>query len=164
MVDAPDMDMSCITPKNPGSRGDGPLRSLWVGGKPPCDRDMPGFDMVVLCAREYQPEMTFKGRVIRCPIPDGPLSGLELRYAFASSKVIAKALAARQRILVTCAAGINRSVLVACLALARVTRLGADDLIRIMRVRRHPKALYNTHFQDILRRFVGAGRGAPSTS
>jgi len=149
------LDASCITPPSPGSRSNGSLRSLWVGGKPPFDRDLPGLDVLALCARELQPDhVAFHGYVIRCPLPDAELSSLEVRYALQAAKLIADSLAVRRRVLVTCAQGINRSALVASLALARVTRLSADDLIRVMRSRRHPSALFNPHFQGLLRQFV----------
>lgn len=132
---------------------------LWVGAEPPTDRDLPSFDVIVLCAEEIQPErMAFHGTVIRSPIPDGTLTNAELTRALLASKAVADALIAGRRVLVTCAQGINRSALVASLALARVTRMSARDLILTMRLRRHPQALFNPHFQEILQRLVGAGR------
>ncbi len=149
------LDASNITPPKPGSRADGPRRSLWVGGAPPFDRDLPDFDVLVLCARELQPEhLAFHGYVIRCPIPDDVLTSPEIRLVMGTARLVADSLIARRHILVTCSAGMNRSALVASLALAHVTRLSADALIRIMRTRRHPSALYNPHFQGLLHRFV----------
>jgi len=40
------------------------------------------------------------------------------------------------------------------MALARVTRMTADQIIELMRRRRHPQALYNESFQGVLRRLV----------
>lgn len=132
---------------------------LWVGAAPPFDVDLPKIDMLVLCAREIQPtEIVFHGQVVRCPIPDGELTGFELQRAVATSANVADALIKRKRVLVTCAMGINRSALVASLALGRITRLTADQLIDLMRRRRRPECLYNEHFQGILQRFVGNGR------
>ncbi len=149
------LDASNITPPSPGSKANGPRRDLWVGGRPPFDRDLPKFDVLVLCARELQPaSLAFHGHVIRCPIPDDVLSSAEVRVVMGTARLVADSLIARRRILVTCSAGMNRSVLVASLALARITRLTADELIRIMRARRHPSALYNPHFQGLLRQFV----------
>lgn len=132
---------------------------LWIGGRPPFDRDLPQFDVLVLCARELQPaQVAFHGRLIRCPVEDGVLSMDDIRNVLSSARAVADSLVARRQILVTCAAGLNRSVLVASLALSRITRLGTDDLIHLMRRRRNPCALYNQHFQDLLRQFVGRGR------
>jgi protein-tyrosine phosphatase len=132
---------------------------LWVGAAPPLDRDLPSFDVVVLCAAEIQPErMAFHGTVIRAPIPDATLDNAELTRALLASKAVGDALLAGRRVLVTCAQGLNRSALVASLALGRITRMSAQDLILTMRLRRHPQALFNQHFQEILRRIVGDGR------
>lgn len=151
------LDASNITPPSPGGRADGPRRSLWVGGKPPFDRDLPSFDVLVLCARELQPErLAFHGHVIRCPIPDDALTSSEVALVLNAAQLVAKCLVKRRHVLVTCASGKNRSVLVASLALAYITRLTADDLLRIMRMRRHPDALYNPHFRELLREFTKA--------
>jgi hypothetical protein len=149
------LDASNITPPKPGGDITGPRRSLWVGGRPPFDRDLPDFDVLVLCARELQPErLAFHGYVVRCPIPDDVLSSPEIRLVMGTARLVADSLIARRHILVTCASGMNRAPLVASLALAHVTRLSADDLIRVMRARRHPSALYNPHFQGLVRQFV----------
>lgn len=132
---------------------------LWIGGAPPIATDMPKVDVLVLCAQEIQPPaMAFHGTVLRCPMPDGHLSEAELRQALSISGRVAQQLVAKRRVLVTCAQGINRSALVAALALGRMTRMSADELVALMRRRRHPNCLYNAHFRDILQRFVGAGR------
>ncbi len=128
---------------------------LWVGGKPPFDRDLPDFDLLVLCAQELQPgETAFHGRVLRCPLPDGPLDHQELARAVLSAKAVGDALLRGRRVLVTCAAGLNRSALVAALALARATKMTAAEIIGRIRQRRSSSALYNTHFQEIIRRIV----------
>jgi len=154
-MDTHDMDISNITPPSPGSRPEGALRSLWVGSRPPFDRDLPSFDVLVLCARELQPEtLAFHGHVIRCPIPDDMLTSEQVGAVIRTARLVADCLVKRKRVLVTCSAGINRSALVAALALAYVTRLTADDLIAVMRARRNPNALFNPHFQGLIRQFV----------
>jgi protein-tyrosine phosphatase len=128
---------------------------LWVGSRPPFDRDLPDFDILVLCAQEIQPSQTaFHGRVLRCPIPDGDLTHAELTRAVQTAMAVGDALVAGKRALVTCSAGINRSALVAGLALARITRMASNDIVDLMRRRRHPQALFNTHFQEVIRRLV----------
>src|SRR5262245_50473366 len=48
---------------------------LWVGGKPPFDRELPAFDVVALCAREIQPDrVSFGGLLLRCPVPADHIS------------------------------------------------------------------------------------------
>jgi protein-tyrosine phosphatase len=130
-------------------------RRLWVGGRPPFERDLPEFDMLALCAREIQPErLAFHGQVVRCPIPDSVLSDREIGMVLQASSVVSTAMVTGKRVLVTCAQGINRSALVAGLALARVKRIQADDLINLMRLRRHPQALGNRYFQGLLAQFA----------
>ncbi len=132
---------------------------LWVGGFPPVDVDLPKIDLLVLCAAELQPErLAFHGRVARCPLPDAELSMSELRRAAATSSIVAAALLKQQRVLVTCALGINRSALVAALALGQVTMMSADEIIELVRRRRNPRCLENSHFRDILQQLIGAGR------
>lgn len=132
---------------------------LWVGSQPPFDRDLPDFDMLVLCAQELQPaHVEFHGRVVRCPVPDGVLEPRQIARVLMTSRAVAQALAAGQRVLVTCQAGINRSALVASLALARVTRMSAEELVVLMRRARNPQALFNPHFREIIANLVGSGR------
>lgn len=132
---------------------------LWVGGRPPLDRDLPEFDVLVLCAREIQPPaLAFHGRVVRCPIPDDVLDTPQMRMALAAAGATARALTSGQRVLVTCAQGINRSAFVASLALAQITRMSALELVTLMRTKRHQDALFNKYFQEVLKRLVGSGR------
>lgn len=134
-------------------------RRLWVGGKPPLDRHLPEFDMLVLCAKEIQPAVVaFRGTLLRCPISDADLEPAELRRVLVAGRNVADALAKRRTVLVTCAKGINRSALVASLALGLVTYYSADELVAIMRKRRNPDCLYNPAFRGILHRYIGPGR------
>lgn len=137
-------------------RQSNPNRSLWVGAKPPVDRSYPNIDMIVLCAREYQPPALphFKGPLVRVAIPDEALDTDELRRALAGGAAVAEALSKGKRVLVTCAAGINRSALVASLALVRHTKMTADECVALMRAKRHPDCLFNTHFVEILKRYA----------
>jgi protein-tyrosine phosphatase len=128
---------------------------LWVGGKPPFDRELPEFDLLVLCAQELQPrEIAFHGRVLRCPLPDDVLDHQELRHTVLTAKDVGDALLASHRVLVTCAMGLNRSALVAALAMARATRMSAAEIIGRIRRRRSANALFNPHFQEIIKRLV----------
>lgn len=135
------------------------VRRLWVGGQPPLDRDLPEFDVLVLCAEEIQPErLGFARKIVRVPLPDATLSTDELRRALAGGRAIAQALTSGQRVLVTCHDGWNRSALVAGLGLGLVTRFPSSQIITMMRVRRSPNALSNKHFCEVLYRFIGDRR------
>lgn len=140
------IDASNITPR------------LWIGGAPPADADLPAFDVLVLCAEEYQPQVSFRGRVIRCPIPDAQLADHQLAHVLMVARAVAAAVSAGGRVLVTCKAGLNRSALVTALALSLLTRRSADELVALIRSRRSRNALGNPHFQAILRRVAGDGR------
>lgn len=130
-------------------------RRLWIGGQPPFDRDLPDFDVVVLCAQEIQPRGTpFHGRTIHCPLPDALLSHQELCTALMGGKRVAEELADGKRVLVTCAMGRNRSALVAGLGMARVYRLSAPQIMEIIRQRRHPDCLSNPYFVKVMNKFI----------
>lgn len=133
---------------------------LWIGSKPPIDRDLPHVDVLVLCAKEYQPPaLMFHGTVIRCPLDDGPPPTRdEVNRALLASKAVAAALSSKKRVLSTCQMGLNRSAFVAALALGRLTYASADELVAQMRARRDPRCLSNPHFLELLRKFVGDGR------
>jgi protein-tyrosine phosphatase len=137
---------------------------LWVGARPPADRDLPQFDVLVLCAAEYQPNpVAFHGQVLRCPIPDAPLTDHQVAHALMVARAVAAALAGGRRVLVTCVAGLNRAALVAALALALATRMGADELVQLMRERRGRDALFNPNFRSVIQRVAGAGRSPNRT-
>lgn len=125
---------------------------LWVGGKPPFDRTLEHFDVLVLCAAELQPtELAFRGRVIRPRLHDHRPTDAEVHRAITSGTLVADELAAGKRVLVTCRAGLNRSALVAGLALIHRTRMKADAVILLIRAARGPSALFNEHFVTLLR-------------
>lgn len=134
---------------------------LWVGSRPPVELEIPGVDVLVLCAQEIQPPtLAFKGRIIRCPLPDAELTRDEVNRALIASRGAAEALVAKKRVLSTCAMGLNRSAFVAALALGRVTYLSADQLIALIRQRRHEQCLSNQHFCQLITKFIGSGRSA----
>jgi len=137
------LDATSVTPR--------PALKLWVGGPPPADRDLPGFDVIVLCAEEHQvPLPLFHGRVIRCPLRDDVIDTPRTHAALSAAVSVARALRAGQRVLVTCHAGLNRAALVAALALARITRMTADEIVQTMKLRRHPLALSNPSFVRLI--------------
>jgi protein-tyrosine phosphatase len=130
-------------------------RRLWVGGKPPFDRDLPDFDVLVLCAEELQPaQLAFHGHVVRVSIPDATLDQGEINRVINGARIVGRSLLEGQRVLVTCAAGINRSALVAALGLGMVTRMKPNELVALMRQKRSAFALSNPHFVHVLHRFV----------
>lgn len=127
---------------------------LWVGGRPPFDRPLEHFDVLVLCAAELQPlppELAFRGRVIRPRLLDHRPTDAEVHRAITAGSLVAAELAAGKRVLVTCRAGLNRSALVAGLALIERTRMKADNVLMLVRAARGPSTLFNEHFVALLR-------------
>lgn len=130
---------------------------LWQGAAP-----MPGdiirnagFDMLVLCAFEYQPTAEqFPGvEVLHAPNDDDDRLPTrdELRIAMQAAKKVAGALLANRKVLVTCRAGRNRSGLVSAIALHKFLGLSGSQAASLVKMCR-PKALTNDYFQMCLDR------------
>jgi len=130
------------------------VKGLWIGSKPELGRAVAesGFDLLVLCAEEYQPpSWQFPGvKVIHAPFDDnetGPLPH-EKEIAKKASARVADALRQGSNVLVTCYAGRNRSGLVCGLALASN---GLDPVRAIHLIQgRRAKSLSNQQFVDLL--------------
>lgn len=130
---------------------------LFVGSRP-----RPGryrwFNTVVLCAKEYQPpSYGFPGMtVIRIPLIDDPwhpLSDVDQALVTANARTIARYLQAGSCVLSTCWAGLNRSALVAAIAMQLAFDMDADEAIAQIRETRSPDALSNPQFEKFVRRF-----------
>lgn len=137
---------------------------LYQGARPPPGHAVraAGYDVLVLCAEEYQEAHRYERvTVLGCPLNDdgSPMAREEWRRALKTSCVIADLVEHGARALVTCMAGRNRSGLVTALALWRLT--GADGRLcadHVRRARRAPSgpALSNTYFYDALARLPAA--------
>jgi protein-tyrosine phosphatase len=119
---------------------------LAQGSAPPPGAWMP-FDVVVLAAREYQPDLPGY-EVLRVPLedrfpPNPPPDAYTRQVVHETACRIARRVRSGRRVLVTCRAGINRSGLLAGLALTQlgVPGLQAATLIRLLR-----NGLQNPHF------------------
>lgn len=122
---------------------------LWQGSAPTDAHDLSSFDVVVLCAREYQPTLS-RVHVVRCPIDDGELSAHELAVAWGAASCAADTIRRGGRVLVTCYLGRNRSGLVTALTLHLVTgESGAACVARVQKQR--PDSLQNPSFVRALR-------------
>lgn len=129
---------------------------LFVGARP-----LPGryrwFNTIVLCAKEYQPpSYAFPGlTVLRVPLVDDPwrpLPQVDRALTVATARTVARYLANGARVLVTCWAGINRSALVAAVAMRIAFDMSADEAISQIRETRSPHALSNPQFEKFIRR------------
>jgi len=131
-------------------------------------KEIPGYlekrdiKLVVLSAREYQPKTLRENpdsskEVTRLYVPlkdKASFSQSELvdtiRRASQASGHVIDSLSRGQDVLVTCAAGINRSGLISGMALIDMLGCSGEDAIRIVRKGRSKYALYNPLFQKIL--------------
>ena len=107
------------------------------------------FDVLVLCASEVQLSADrYPGvAVVHCPLWDGELKPAEWELAKRAANAVARAMLQQKRVLVTCAAGRNRSGLVTALALHLITgKSGAECVRHVVRCRTNAPALTNFSF------------------
>lgn len=128
---------------------------LYVGSKPPPGQHC-GVDVIVLTAMEYQPPARlFPGtEVIHAPLDDAPgrqMRADEIVDATKVASLVARCLRGGRRVLVSCAMGLNRSALVAALAMHEVYGMDADEIIARLRRARGVLALSNPNFEKLLR-------------
>jgi len=126
---------------------------LYMGSRPPVGPALgTAFDVLVLCAQEYQPEDGSFGRtkIVRCPIDDAKPTNLEIRKILQAGHEAALHIRAGRRTLVTCHAGLNRSGIVTALALMG-NGIHCDRAIEMVRAARGPDALFNSHFVKLLK-------------
>src|SRR5271154_2868113 len=104
---------------------------LFVGSKPAPGRHA-GVDTIVLAAMEYQPPADlFPGtEVIYAPLDDAPSRSMredEIEIATKAAARVARRLRAGRRVLVSCMMGLNRSALIAAIAMHDVFGMRADE-------------------------------------
>lgn len=137
--------------------------NLWQGSRPPTGSVVAdaGFDILVLCARDYQPiARHYPGvRVIHAPNDDMAwIRKDDLHVAAQTAGELAAALARGHKILVTCVAGINRSGLVVALTIHKAYGYSGKSCINFVRRRRKIEddvALRNPVFVEALLKLVG---------
>jgi protein-tyrosine phosphatase len=125
---------------------------IYQGGLPPTGPWVryAGFDVLVLAAEEYQPSgRQFPGvRVYHLPMKDDldPVSRREARSIRALSQMLALHRRRGARVLITCAAGLNRSGIITAATLRRLTGAPHRQIVDHIRARRSPRALSNPQF------------------
>lgn len=144
---------------------------LWQGSKPRPGRALSeaGFEVLVLCAREYQPAASaFPGlTVLHAPNDDHSFVTREdLKLAVATATRVAKYLKKGRKILVTCLAGINRSGLVTALTIHKALGYSGRSCIDLVRAKRQladgdDVALTNTFFVEALMQLQGTDVRVP---
>jgi len=128
--------------------------NLWVGAKPPVSDlfTQQGFDAIFFCAEEVPPQGDYGGvDVYKISIPDGKLDNSQQKQVITAASTVARLLQLGRKVLVTCALGVNRSALVAALALVMLGWDG-EAAIKKIREKRTPSALFNQHFQKMILR------------
>ena len=129
---------------------------LFQGSVPTPGSQIPA-DLLVLCAEEHQfpganRRKLFGARatVLHCPLTDmgQPLGPRRIRDAFNAAVECARVYLLGGTVVITCAAGLNRSGLVMALTLLElgVEPRRAIDVIR----RARPGALCNPHFEQLI--------------
>jgi protein-tyrosine phosphatase len=141
-------------------------KNLWVGGVPtdPAEVDE-NFDALVLSAKEFQdvfPVHQYPGTyVIHAPMVDGNPSTEEIARALDAGIKVFELNSKGKKVLVTCAAGVNRSALIAALAMV-VGGVPADGAVN--KIRKNRKALsgsmplFNPFFVNVLKTIEAAIR------
>jgi protein-tyrosine phosphatase len=143
---SPPIDVSLVAP------------NLFVGARPPPGRYR-WVGVIVLCAREYQlPSYAFPGvTVLHVPLDDDstrPMHHHEIVLATSNARTMARYLHAGHRVLSTCHMGLNRSALVAGLAMRQAFGMSPTDVIEQIRSQRGPRALSNPRFRQLIHRFA----------
>lgn len=132
------------------------VKNLYQGSFPPEGMELRrrGFDILVLCASEYQPASSeFQGiRVIHIPFEDDfedPPSHQTLQRIFKASWFLTSQIKAGKKALVTCWAGHNRSGLVSGMTLHHMLGMSGKDAIQLIQKKRKG-ALSNPVFRSLL--------------
>lgn len=125
---------------------------LYQGSVPDQASHYDNFSMIVLCAEERQPELPrFKGRVLRPAFNDTIYpSKADIDRARQAASEVGAELMRGGRVLVTCAAGLNRSGLVTGFALVMTTRLPPTEIVKRIRAARGELALSNPTFSKMV--------------
>ena len=118
---------------------------LAQGAAPPPGVELP-FDVIVLAAMEYQPEMPGFD-VIHAPLDDAKPTPAERARIRAVAGEVAQQIRSGRRVLVTCRQGRNRSGVIAGLALVQ---LGIPSVEAAWRIRRIRNGLTNPHFFEMV--------------
>lgn len=134
------------------------IPNLFVGSKPAPGHHA-GIDTIVLAAMEYQPPADrFPGaEVIHVPLDDAPGRAMyetEIIGAARAAARVARRLRSGRRVLVTCQMGLNRSALIAAIAMHDVYGMGADEIIARLRRARGSWSMSNPNFEKLLRTVI----------
>lgn len=163
-----DIDALCASAKLITLDADEIVENLWQGGYPryPDQVKASGFSMLVMCAGELQdPASDYPGvELLYAPNSDDYVCKIPrdlLKIAVDAGKTVAQAVKDGRKVLVTCAAGINRSGLVSALALHFLYGWPGTECIKQVKAKRVNQAydmvaLDNPRFREVLLKLKGA--------
>lgn len=153
-------------------------KNLWVGGVPTNPAAViKDFDALVLSAKEFQDvfpvHMYPNFTVIHAPLVDDKPSSEDIVTALSAALRVYELNEEGKKVLVTCAAGVNRSAMIAALAMV-IAGVKADKAID--KIRKNRKAisgatpLFNPYFVNVVRTIdaaistLGSRMGSPASS
>lgn len=125
---------------------------IYVGSRPDYE-ECRSYEVIVFAAKEYQPSATdFPGiKIIHAPMDDtDPMSKEDTTTALRTAMTVAALRRKGNRVLVTCWAGLNRSGLIAALALKLLYKTNATQAIQRVRNARGPWAISNNAFVRLI--------------
>src|SRR5665213_2297325 len=135
---------------------------LAQGAAPTEQSNLSNFDVLVLTAMEYQPPSSrFRVKtVLHVPLNDDgtPITKEECKLAILASKDVTRRLRKGERVLTTCAMGLNRSGLVNALVLLNLG-YSAREAIALIKRRRGDATLSNAYFRSVIRTLHSRGYG-----
>lgn len=136
--------------------------NLWQGSRPTGGHFLKGlgFEMLVLCASEFQPPSNnYAGiEVVHAPFDDDrwhyPSEKTLRTVVSAANKVVAHLQNGGGPVLVTCFAGLNRSGFVNAVALTKLLGISGREAALIVQHAR-PGALFNDQFVSAISKLSG---------
>lgn len=129
------------------------MEHLWIGSVPP-PGDYSSMDLIVLAAEEYpraEVGQLSGAQILEVGLPDSTLTTKQEGLALEAAAVVARFLEAGENVVSTCAMGINRSSLIAALALVLMGSK-PDKVIKLIREKRSSAALCNPYFVELIYR------------
>lgn len=129
------------------------LGAIWAARSSSAEAAPFRVHLLVLCAEEVQPR-TLALSILSAPLRDRPFASRDeerrvVSVAGRAADFVAREVSAGRRVLVTCAAGLNRSGFVSGLTLRRLGVSGASAVRKIRRAR-GPSALGNLSFLGVV--------------
>lgn len=132
-------------------------KNVWVGSAPPVGPSVSKkFKHLVLCAIEYQPDQRcfHNTNVLSIGLYDDgyPMTESEKKLSMGISGKLNELIKSGDEILVTCFAGLNRSSLIASLALCLgEEKVNFKHMVNLIRFARGNNALSNPYFVNFLK-------------